>query len=100
MGGRRDPCLRLYYNKLQYKAKWKGWDDDQAWYYASNFKGSPHLLKTFHETYPVLPGPPARLAEWLKAFDADEEDSEHPDDDRAQPARAPTRILKRPRHRS
>ncbi len=24
---------RLYYNKLQYKVKWKGWDDDHGWYY-------------------------------------------------------------------
>jgi hypothetical protein len=55
---------RIYYRKLQYKVKWVGWDDDdQEWYNASGFKGSPHLLGKYHSSHPEMPGPPVRL-EW------------------------------------
>ena len=33
---------RLHYRKLQYHVKWIGYDEDQTWYPALNFIGSPH----------------------------------------------------------
>ena len=86
---------RLYYKKLQYKVRWHGWDDDHEWYHASNFKGSPQLLKEFHETYPSLPGPPVRLADWQTAWDNDEDDPPHKDDNKPVPPR-PLRVATRP----
>jgi hypothetical protein len=86
---------RLYYGKLQYKVRWHGWDDDQQWYHASNFKGSPQLLREFHDAYPSLPGPPVRLTEWQAAWDSGEEDPPHKDDNEPAPPR-PLRIAQRP----
>ncbi len=65
---------RTHYRKLQYKVRWKGWDDDPQWYNAANFKGSPTLLKQFHTDYPSMAGPPVRLEQWAAAFHADQED--------------------------
>ena len=58
-----DSCI--HQRKLQYWVKWFGFDEDQAWYPASNFVGSPHQLHTFHVDYPEHPGPLRRLEEWL-----------------------------------
>ena len=43
--------------KLQYRAKWKGWDEDNNWYDASGFAASKELVKAFHEKYPLKPKP-------------------------------------------
>ena len=45
---------RLHYNKLQYKAKWTGYDPshDQEWYPSDNFSNSPELIEEFHLKYP------------------------------------------------
>lgn len=47
----------LHHCKLQYLVKWTSYDEDQTWYPASNFKGSPHQLCNFHLAYPSKPGP-------------------------------------------
>ncbi len=86
---------RTHYRKLQYKVRWKGWDDDPQWYNAANFKGSPTLLKQFHTDYPSMAGPPVRLEQWAAAFHADQEDPDHPDDNKPAPARQ-VRIQTRP----
>ena len=46
---------RYYYGRVQYRAKWKGFDQDLTWYYASDFEHSPDLLKAFHDKYPNKP---------------------------------------------
>ncbi|KAI0992850.1 hypothetical protein K3495_g15334 [Podosphaera aphanis] len=54
---------------LFYRAHWLNQDEDLTWYPASNYKYAPHMLRDFHLRHPDLPGPPARLMEWIKAWD-------------------------------
>lgn len=75
---------RLYYRRLQYKVDWKGWDIDDEWYSASNFKNSAKLIKEFHDVNPESAGPPLRLAVWLEKAENDEFDESHPDDDKVE----------------
>lgn len=72
---------RIYHRRLQYQVEWRGWDSDNTWYNASNFKNAPLRLKSYHEQYPSQPGPPIRLQEWLDASSTDEAMEEHVDDD-------------------
>jgi len=48
---------RLYYGKLQYRAKWTGYspEHDKVWYPASNFENAIHTKQRFHERYPTKP---------------------------------------------
>ena len=55
---------RLYYRKLQYKARWTGANDDN-WYAATSFKNAPLKLVDFHNRYPNKPGPSIRMSECL-----------------------------------
>ncbi|OJD15474.1 hypothetical protein AJ78_04270 [Emergomyces pasteurianus Ep9510] len=66
--------VRKIYNRLEYWVKWVGYDEDLVWYPAPNFIGSPHLVRHFHDENPTKPGPPLRLPEWLRAWEADDED--------------------------
>jgi hypothetical protein len=75
-------AVRKNRNKLQYRAKWVGYDEDPEWYPASNFKYSPHKLRDFHLSHPDLPGPPHQLYEWLKSWEDSQDEYEEPDDDR------------------
>jgi len=52
--------------QLQYKVQWKGWDPDNQWYPATNFKNAPLLLDDYHQQNPTKAGPPVRLEEWMK----------------------------------
>jgi transposase InsO family protein len=73
---------RLFRKKrLEYRVKWIGHDDDPQWYPARNFVGAPHKLRDFHEKYPHLPGPPARLSYWMKCWENDEDPEEDSNDD-------------------
>ena len=65
---------RLSRRKLQYRAKWKGYDDDPEWYDAQLFEHSPHLIRKFHEEYFDLPGPPRELDAWIRAWEEDDDD--------------------------
>jgi len=49
---------RLHYNKLQYRAKWKGYSPecDKVWYPAENFNNAEHTVQRFHQRYPRKPG--------------------------------------------
>jgi len=49
---------RLYYNKLQYRAKWKGYspEHDKLWYPAENFNNAEHTVQQFDQRYPRKPG--------------------------------------------
>ncbi len=58
---------RIHYGKLQYKAQWVGFDPDDEWYKASDFRNTPATLARYHEEYPDAPGPPKNLQNWLNA---------------------------------
>ena len=61
---------------LYYRAKWVGYDDDPEWYPAADFKYSPHKLRDFHLANQSLPGPPARLDDWVRKWEAGEDSYE------------------------
>lgn len=65
---------RVPRKRVQYRVKWKGFDDDDTWYYAHNFKGSPHLLRDYYSSCPDHPGPPKKLEEWCRAWEKGVED--------------------------
>ena len=45
---------RIFYNKLQYLVKWKGYSQEEAsWEPKDNVTNSPLLIKAFHEKYPA-----------------------------------------------
>lgn len=69
--------------RLFYRVKWEGYDHDPVWYPASNFRGSPHKIQSFHHEYPNQPGPPRRLDVWLRYWNTDQPLDDHPDDDRS-----------------
>lgn len=70
-------------NQLRYRVKWKGYEEkDLEWYAPSDLKGAPHKLKAFHLNNQGLPGPPARLEEWIRAWEDGLDDYEHLNDDR------------------
>ena len=48
---------RLHYNKLQYRAKWKGYgpEENQVWYPANNFNNATLAIKPFYVRYPGKP---------------------------------------------
>lgn len=72
---------RISRGQLQYQANWKGYDTDRTWYPATNFKGAPTVLKTFHDRYPAAAGPPKNLAKWNSAYESgielDDEESDN-----------------------
>ena len=74
-------AVRLRQRKLQYRAAWVGADEDPEWYPASDFKYSPQLLKSFHLANPTLPGPPAKLTQWLKLYKEGIDNYNYLDDD-------------------
>ena len=45
---------RLHYNKLQYRAKWKGYrpEEDKVWYPAENFNNAAGSVRSFRGRYP------------------------------------------------
>ena len=49
---------RLHHNKLQYRAKWKGYspEQDKVWYLAENFNNAEYTIERFHRCYPGKPG--------------------------------------------
>lgn len=59
---------KLYRKTLKYRVQWVGHDPDPTWYPAANFIGAPHMLKSFHDTYPDRPGPPKALEKWISEW--------------------------------
>jgi transposase InsO family protein len=84
-------ATKLVRNTLKYQASWVGHDPDPQWYPASNFIGSPHKIRDFHERFPKAPGPPRRLSEWIAAWESGREVADHLEDNR--PAVQNKRIL-------
>ena len=87
--------MKLVRGKLVYRAKWTGADEDPELYLVSDFKYSPHLLRDFHLANPTLPGPPANLALWLKAWEEGTDDYDHLDSDKPALARSRTSFFER-----
>jgi len=54
---------RLHYNKLQYRAKWKGYlpEHDKVSYPAENFNHAEHTVQRFHRCNPGKPGVDTRV---------------------------------------
>ena len=52
---------KLRSNRLLYRVKWLGYDEDLEWYPASNLKYSPHKLRDYHLQHKTEPGPPRKL---------------------------------------
>lgn len=69
---------------LQYQVSWRGYDPDDTWYPARNFKNASIALEDFHRLHPKAPGPPKRLQEWIRAAANDKEDANHKDDNIAE----------------
>ncbi len=59
---------RKRWNKLYYRVKWIGYDEDPEWYPASSIKYAPHLIQKFHDENPTQTGPPMNLEQWLQAY--------------------------------
>lgn len=74
---------RISRGKLQYQVDWKGFDPDDRWYNAADFKEAPFAIRDYHEECPDKPGPPERLPEWVKAAEEDRFEPPHVDDDSA-----------------
>jgi hypothetical protein len=75
-------AVRKHHGKLQYRIKWLGYDDDPDWYPASDVKYAPHKVRDFHLANPTRPGPPKRLDDWLRLWEAGENSYDHVDDDK------------------
>jgi hypothetical protein len=73
---------RLLYGKLHYRVEWRGWDPDDQWYPASNFKNAAFELRRYHEQNPDEAGPPVRLDSWIRCAEEDRFDEDHEDDDK------------------
>jgi hypothetical protein len=73
---------RVLYGKLHYKVEWRGWDPDDQWYPASNFKNAALELRRYHEQNPDEAGPPVRLDSWIRYVEEDRFDEDHEDDDK------------------
>jgi hypothetical protein len=86
---------RTLRSKLYYRVEWKGWDVDDEWYPASNFKNSALAIRSFHEQNPDEAGPPVRLNHWIRCAEEDRFDEDHPDDDT--PQRQGSRLQRRRR---
>ena len=80
--------VKLIRGKLVYKAKWTDADEDPEFYLASDFKYNPYLLRDFHLVNPTLPGRPANLALWLKAWEEGVDDCDYLDSDNPALARS------------
>lgn len=78
-------AVRKKRNKLEYRVSWIGYDADLEWYPPSDLKYSPHKIREFHQANPTLPGPPARLLDWLKAWEAGTDEYDELDDDKEMP---------------
>ncbi|TVY12495.1 hypothetical protein LARI1_G009650, partial [Lachnellula arida] len=59
---------------LYYRVKWLNRDEDLQWYPASDCKYAPHKVRNYHLANPTRPGPPARLFEWLEAWEDGRDD--------------------------
>ena len=60
---------QIYRNELQYRADWKGYNADKAFYDAKGFKGCLYKLRQFHRDNLHVAGPLKRLEKWLRVWE-------------------------------
>jgi RNase H-like domain found in reverse transcriptase/Reverse transcriptase (RNA-dependent DNA polymerase)/Integrase zinc binding domain/Chromo (CHRromatin Organisation MOdifier) domain len=84
--------------RLEYQVEWQGYDPDDTWYPAENFKNSGVAIESFHRQYPDAAGPPARLTEWIRAAAEDSNDPPHDNDNVAQHGEMNARRQRKRRH--
>jgi hypothetical protein len=85
---------KLSRGKLYYQVQWRGWNADETWYLAENFKNATAALQQYHDQNPGKAGPPLRLQQWKEATAQDEAVTDHPDDNKAAPDGGITRLRK------
>ena len=73
-------AVRKTRKTLYYRAKWVRYDNDLEWYLAADFKYSLHKLRDFHLANQSLLGPPARLDDWIRKWEAGEDSYEELED--------------------
>ena len=61
---------RVNGGKLEYRAKWAGYNDDCNWYNALGFKNSPYAVRDFHANNPMHPKPPQGLDSWIRRWES------------------------------
>ena len=66
-------AVRKRRNRLEYRIKWLGFDEDPEWYPAPNLANAPHKLRDYHAANPSKPGPPKQLTDWIRQWENDEE---------------------------
>lgn len=84
---------RLHRNKLQYRIKWTGADEDLEWYPCSDAMYAPHSIASFHHRHPVAKGPPKALPKWLEAYNAGIDDYSNLEDNGAMAQTARTQFF-------
>lgn len=70
------------YRKLQYKAQWVGWHDDQEWYNAEALKRVPSPPRKYHSDPPKKPGAPCPARRLAPTYESGVEVLDHPDDNK------------------
>ena len=94
---RKIVASRIWRGKLQYRAEWKGYDEDEEFYDAEGFKECRHKLRQFHENHKDAAGPPKRLRIWLRAWEEGRPIDEN-EDDNAVGSKQPGKARKTRRH--
>jgi hypothetical protein len=74
-------AVRKRWKSLEYRVSWRNHDNDLMWYKASDIKTAPHKLRDFHLANQMLPGPPAKLPQWLRLFEDGEDNYDYADSD-------------------
>ena len=82
-------------NKLFYRIKWLGADEDLEWYLCSDAITAPHIVKRFHLEHPNAKGPPRALPKWLEAYNAGIDDYNDLEDDTVMATTARTQFFRR-----
>jgi hypothetical protein len=73
---------KILRKKLMYRVKWIGHDEDLNWYPAADFKYAPHKLREYHLQNRGQAGPPALLREWIREWEAGNENYEELEDNK------------------
>jgi transposase InsO family protein len=88
-------ACRKQRGNLSYRVSWLNHDVDLTWYSASDVKYAPAKIKEFHLNNPTQAGPPAKLPDWLQAFNDGVDDYDHLDGDKEMDGRSRTSFFRR-----
>ncbi|EKD18613.1 hypothetical protein MBM_02855 [Drepanopeziza brunnea f. sp. 'multigermtubi' MB_m1] len=87
-------AVRQTKKHFEYRASWLGRDIDLIWYPASDFMYAPFKVRDFHLEHKELPGPPAKLFDWIKAYSDGVDDYDHLSSDKAMDGRSRTSFFR------